>query len=43
MRKGEQLDHDTARASLALFGQQCLKDQRVGSSGKQLIAIDEVE
>jgi hypothetical protein len=27
MRKGEQLDHDTARAPLALFGQQRLKDQ----------------
>jgi hypothetical protein len=42
MRKGKQLDHDTARAPLVLFGQQRLIDQRVGSSRKQLIAIDEV-
>ena len=43
MRKGKQLDHDAAGAPLALFGQQRLEGQRVGSAGKQLIAIDEIE
>jgi hypothetical protein len=43
MRKGKQFDHDAAGAPVALFGQQSLEGQRVGSARKQLIVIDEIE